>query len=121
MHKSVKMSVAAGTINKASMADRKLLESMAPHASSNICDVKCKASSKKTSKLRKHQVKHKIFLKAEECTIFINLRYTATTPAIGTNSTPAFVRDSSSATSNMGEKKYLKQLRCYKPNSWMLF
>ncbi|MED6250129.1 hypothetical protein ATANTOWER_025139 [Ataeniobius toweri] len=56
----------------------------------NICDVKCKASGGNSSNLRKHLVKHKIFLKAEE-TIFASLRSTATTPAFSTVSTPASV------------------------------
>ena len=47
---------------------------------------------------------HKIFLKAEECTIFDSLRSTATTPAVGTDSTPASVNDSLSAASSVGEE-----------------
>ncbi|MED6264083.1 hypothetical protein CHARACLAT_011003 [Characodon lateralis] len=73
----------------------------ADYARYNICDVKCKASSRNASNLRKHLVKHKIFLKTEECTIFVSLRSTATTPVFGTVSTPVSVSDSSSAASNI--------------------
>ena len=87
-----------GSVNKTIMADRKRLKVWlhfskcdADYARCNICDAKCKASGRNTSNLRKHLVKHKIFLKAEECTIFDSLRSTATTPAFGTVSTPASV------------------------------
>ncbi|XP_059210462.1 serine protease FAM111A-like [Centropristis striata] len=106
-------SVIGGSVNKASMAERKpskvwlhFSKCDADYARCNICDVKCKASSGNTSNLRKHLVKHKIFLKAEECRIFDSLRSTATSPAFGTVSTPASVSDSSSAASNMGEETF---------------
>ncbi|MEQ2188137.1 hypothetical protein GOODEAATRI_011829 [Goodea atripinnis] len=104
-------SVAAATVNTARMSDRKRLKvwlhfskCIADYACCNICDTKCKASSGNTSNLRKHLVKHQIFLKAEEFTICDSLGYTAKTPALGTVSTPASVSNSSSAASNMREK-----------------
>ncbi|MEQ2187746.1 hypothetical protein GOODEAATRI_007735 [Goodea atripinnis] len=71
----------------------------------DICEVKCKPSGGNTSNLRKHLVKHQIFLKAEE-TIFISLRSMATTPAFSTASTPASVSDSSSAARNTREEMF---------------
>ncbi|MEQ2231953.1 hypothetical protein ILYODFUR_006007 [Ilyodon furcidens] len=65
----------------------------------NICDAKSKSSGGNTSNLRKHT----IFLRAEECTIFVSLRSTATAPAFSTFSTPASVSGSLSAASNMAE------------------
>ncbi|MED6243684.1 hypothetical protein ATANTOWER_025088 [Ataeniobius toweri] len=75
------------------------------------CVAKFKGSGRNTSNLRKLLVKHKIFLKAEEHTIFVSLRSTATTPAFGTVSTPVSVSDSSSAASNIGEEMF--ETRCY--------
>ncbi|MEQ2178909.1 hypothetical protein GOODEAATRI_019046 [Goodea atripinnis] len=106
-------SVAAGTVNIASMADRKrskvwlhFSKCNADYARCNICDTKCKASSRNTSNLRKNLVKHQIFLKAEECTSFVSLRSTYTTTEFDTINTPASVSDSSSAASNMGEEMF---------------
>ncbi|MED6262614.1 hypothetical protein ATANTOWER_022790 [Ataeniobius toweri] len=78
----------------------------ADYARCNMQYVKCKASSGNTSNLRKHLVKHKIFLKAEECTISISLQSIATSPAFGTVITPASVGNLSSAASNMGEEMF---------------
>ncbi|MEQ2305491.1 hypothetical protein AMECASPLE_038425 [Ameca splendens] len=54
-----------------------------------ICVVKFKASGGNTSNLRKHLVKHHIFIKAEEFTVFVSLRYMPTTPAFSTVNPPA--------------------------------
>ncbi|KAK5605124.1 hypothetical protein CRENBAI_026546 [Crenichthys baileyi] len=100
---NVMKSAAAATVNKAWLHFSKC---GADYTQRNICDVKCKASGGNTSDLRKHLVKHQVFLKAEESTIFVSLRSTATTPAFSTVSTSASVSDSSSAASNMGEGKF---------------
>ncbi|MEQ2282200.1 hypothetical protein AMECASPLE_038033 [Ameca splendens] len=78
----------------------------ADYARCNICKAECKASDGNTSNLRKHLVKHKIFLKAEECAVFISLRSTAITTAFSTVDTPASISDSSSAASNTGEEMF---------------
>ncbi|MEQ2220487.1 hypothetical protein ILYODFUR_006035 [Ilyodon furcidens] len=65
----------------------------ADYARCNTCQAKCKTSGRNTSNLKQNLVKHKIFLKAEECTIFDSLRSMATTPALGTVSPPASVCD----------------------------
>ncbi|MED6252324.1 hypothetical protein ATANTOWER_010150 [Ataeniobius toweri] len=78
----------------------------ADYARCNIRDAKCKASGGNTSNPRKHLVKDKVFLKAEDCTVFISLRSTATTPASGTVNTPASFSGSSSPASNMGEEMF---------------
>ncbi|MED6269294.1 hypothetical protein CHARACLAT_031621 [Characodon lateralis] len=70
----------------------------------NICDTNCKVSDGDTSNLMNHPVKHKTFLKSEPCTIFDNLRCTATTHAFSTVSMLASVSNSLSAASNKGEK-----------------
>ncbi|MEQ2178187.1 hypothetical protein GOODEAATRI_011293 [Goodea atripinnis] len=92
----------------------------ADYARCNICDAKCKASGRNTSNLRKQLVTHKIFLKAEECTIFDSLRATAITPAFGTVSTPSSVSNLSSAANNMGEEIFETTANT-NTNSWMLF
>ncbi|MEQ2305954.1 hypothetical protein AMECASPLE_003236 [Ameca splendens] len=98
--------VAPGTVNKASMAPVWLHFSKrgADYGRHNIFDAKYKASGGNTSNLWKHLVKHKIFLEAKECTVFVSLRYTATTPAFGTVGMPVSVSNMSSAASNMGEE-----------------
>ncbi|MEQ2166113.1 hypothetical protein GOODEAATRI_024331 [Goodea atripinnis] len=65
------------------------------YARYNICDTKYKAITGNTSNLRKHLVKHKIFIKAEECTIFKSLRSTAAAPAFSAVSAPASTCDTS--------------------------
>ena len=88
-------SEAAGSVNKASMAERNcskvwlyFIKCDGDYARCNICDTKCKARGGNTSNLRKHLVTHKIFLKAEECTIFDSLRSTTTKDSFSTVSTP---------------------------------
>ncbi|MED6248906.1 hypothetical protein ATANTOWER_006788 [Ataeniobius toweri] len=95
------------------MADRKCLKEWlhiskcgAEYRCCNICEAKCKTIGGNTSNLRKHLVKHRIFVKAEECTIFVGLRSTAITPAFGALSTSASVSNSSSAASNLGEEMF---------------
>ncbi|KAL7395231.1 hypothetical protein ABVT39_012723 [Epinephelus coioides] len=85
------------------MAERKRLKvwlhiskSDADYTRCNICDTKCKASYGNTSNLRKHLVKHKVFLKADDCTVFDSLKVKATSPSI---STPTASGSSSSAAS----------------------
>ncbi|MEQ2300922.1 hypothetical protein AMECASPLE_030754 [Ameca splendens] len=120
MHKSIMTSVTAGT-GKASMADRKRFKVWlhfstcgADYSCCNICDAMCKTSCGNTSNLRKHLVKHKIFLKAEECTQIYGYN-----SAFGTVSTPASVSDSSPAASNTGEEMFeTTEMLQY---SWMLF
>uniref|UniRef100_A0A1A7Z5Q1 BED-type domain-containing protein n=1 Tax=Iconisemion striatum TaxID=60296 RepID=A0A1A7Z5Q1_9TELE len=51
------------------------------YARCNLCGMKYKATGGNTSNLRKHLVKHKIFLKAEECTIFARPTRTDVTSA----------------------------------------
>ncbi|MEQ2237298.1 hypothetical protein ILYODFUR_021741, partial [Ilyodon furcidens] len=77
-------SLAAATVIKASMFYGKrskvwlhFSKCDADYARCNICKAKCKASGGNTSNLRKHLVKHKIFL--------ASLRSTARTSAIGDN------------------------------------
>ncbi|MEQ2157974.1 hypothetical protein GOODEAATRI_007382 [Goodea atripinnis] len=98
-------SVAAGTVNRASMADINdskvwlhFSKCDADYARCNICDAKCRASSGNTSNLRKHLVQPKIFL--------VSLRSTATASSFGTVSTPASISSLSSAASNMGEEMF---------------
>ncbi|XP_034018810.1 homeodomain-interacting protein kinase 1-like [Thalassophryne amazonica] len=55
----------------------------ADYARYNICNAKCKTSGGNTSNLRKHLVKQKIFLNAEESTIFDCLRVRSA-PEFGT-------------------------------------
>ena len=55
------------------------------YARCNICDAKCKASHGNTTNLRNHLIKHKIFLKADKCTIFKSFKTQATmTPTADT-------------------------------------
>ncbi|MEQ2248546.1 hypothetical protein ILYODFUR_020098 [Ilyodon furcidens] len=121
MSSAIMMSSAAGTVNKASMAEGSgklwkvwlhFSKCDADYARCNICDTKCTASGRNTSYLRKHLVKHKTFLKAEEWTIFVSLRSTATTLAFGTVSTPASYR--LVICSNMGEEMFetTEMLQC---------
>ncbi|MED6250959.1 hypothetical protein ATANTOWER_017396 [Ataeniobius toweri] len=113
LHAEERNDVSSCWSHQQSMADRKrskvwdhFSECDADYARYNICDGKCKASGGNTSNLRKHLVKCKIFLKAEECTVFHSLRSTATTPAFSTVTTPSSMTDSWSATSNMGEEMF---------------
>ncbi len=62
------------------MADRKrsgvwlhFTKQDADNAICNICKTKYKAGCGNTSNLRKHLIKHKIYLKAQECTVFGSL------------------------------------------------
>ncbi|MEQ2169494.1 hypothetical protein GOODEAATRI_025737 [Goodea atripinnis] len=112
-----------GTVNKASMADRKSLtvwlrfsECGADYARCNICDVKCKTSGRNTSNLRKHLVKHNIFFKVEERQFLTasDLRLQLLHSAASTRLHPLATRRLQPAT---WEKKCLKQLRCYNTNS----
>ncbi len=47
------------------------------NARCNICDAKSKAGQSDTSNPKKHLVKNKIYLKAEDCTIFESLKANA--------------------------------------------
>ncbi|MED6246210.1 hypothetical protein ATANTOWER_014508 [Ataeniobius toweri] len=121
LHTQQRNDVSSCWYHQQSMADRKRLKVWlqyskcnVDYARCNICDAKCKAISGNTLNLRKHLVKHKIFLKAEECTQIYGYN-----SAFGTVSTPASVSDSLPAASNTGEEMFeTTEMLQY---SWMLF
>ncbi|KAK5618931.1 hypothetical protein CRENBAI_007688 [Crenichthys baileyi] len=99
-------SVAAGTVNKACLIESPRKYGSAFQNAMQIMLAAVIVTRSTRSAAGMHLVKHQTFLKAEECTLFISLRSTATTPAFSTVSTPAFVSDSSSAARNMGEEMF---------------
>ncbi|MED6240742.1 hypothetical protein ATANTOWER_027117 [Ataeniobius toweri] len=99
-------SVAAGTVNKACLIESPRKYGSTFQNAMQIMLVAIIVTRSTRPAAGMHLVKHQIFVKAEECAIFISLRSTATTPAFGTVRMPASVSDSSSAARNMREEMF---------------